>query len=37
MQDVIVRELMQRKDSHLIILVAQEIPSELTIDHTFSL
>jgi ABC-type multidrug transport system fused ATPase/permease subunit len=37
MQDVIVRELMQRKDSHLIILVAQEIPRELTIHHTFSL
>jgi ABC-type multidrug transport system fused ATPase/permease subunit len=37
MQKVIVRELMQRKDSHLIILVAQEIPTELIIHHTFSL
>lgn len=37
MQQVIVRELMLRQDSHLIILVAQEIPPELTIHQTFTL
>jgi ABC-type multidrug transport system fused ATPase/permease subunit len=37
MQHVIIRELMKRKDNHLIILVAQEVPNELTIQHTFSL
>jgi ABC-type multidrug transport system fused ATPase/permease subunit len=37
MQAIIVRELMLRKESHLIILVSQEIPKELTIHHTFSL
>jgi ABC-type bacteriocin/lantibiotic exporter with double-glycine peptidase domain len=37
MQQVIIRELMKRKDDHLIILVAQEIPQTLSIQHTFSL